>query len=120
MCSPHATGVVEMRERAFDPLAALPHQLAPAWTAHASTIAIDGPLRVRRFGPVASPSVPLGDVGPDAHGLEVHHRLIAGRVEEKRGGVQDPAAPEASGVFRGRFRREVHRFVSSPCSSNRT
>ena len=31
-----------------------------------------------------------------------------------------PAAPAASGVFRGRSRREVHRSVSRPRSSNRT
>src|SRR6202045_1928900 len=77
MRPPHATGVVEMRERAFDSLAALPHQSPPAWPAHAPTIAINGRLRLWLFRPVASPSVRLGDVGPDADSLEVHHRLIA-------------------------------------------
>src|SRR5436309_189294 len=77
MRPPHATGVVEMREGAFDPLAALPHQAAPAWPAQAPTIAIDGRPRVRFFRPMASPSVRLGNVGADADGLEVDHRLIA-------------------------------------------
>src|SRR5207244_3651558 len=77
MCAPHAAGVVEVRERAFDALAALPHQAPSAWPAHASTIAIDGRLRVWFFRPVASAAVRLGDVRPDADRLEVHHRLIA-------------------------------------------
>src|SRR5688572_9059404 len=77
MRPPHATGVVEMRERTFDPLATLAHQSASAWPAQAPTITIDGRLRLRLLRPVASPPVRLGDVGPDADGLEVHHRLIA-------------------------------------------
>src|SRR5437762_1547709 len=89
MRAPHATRVVEMRERTLDPLAPLSHQSASTWPADPPTIAIDGRLGVWLLRPVPSSSVWFGDVGPNADGLEVHHRLIAGRVEEKRGGVQD-------------------------------
>src|SRR5712691_10353963 len=77
MRPPHATGVVEMGERAFDPLAALSHQSTPACPANASTIAIDGSLCLRLVRPVTSPAIRLGDVGANAHGVKVHHRLIA-------------------------------------------
>ena len=72
MRPPQAPGVVEMGEGAFDSLAGLPLQAAPA---HAPTI--DGRLGRRVLRPAASPTVALGDAGPNAHRAEVHHRLIA-------------------------------------------
>jgi len=77
MRPPHAPGVVERGEGAFDSLAALPHQAAPAAPAQAPTIAIDGRLGRRVLRPAVSPTVGLGDVGPNANRVEVHHRLIA-------------------------------------------
>lgn len=60
MRPPHAPGVVERGEGAFDSLAALPHQAGPAAPAHAPTIAIDGRLGRRVLRPAASPTVGLG------------------------------------------------------------
>ena len=73
--STHAARVVHMGEGTFDALAALAHQSASASSTNPSAIAID--VRLRLLRPVASTSVRLGNVRPDAHSLEVHHRLIA-------------------------------------------
>ena len=77
MGTAHPTRVVEMREGAFDPLAALAHQSASAWSANPPAIAIHWRLRVGRVRPVASTPVGLRHVGPNADRVEVHHRLIA-------------------------------------------
>src|ERR1700675_3104908 len=77
MRAAHAPGVIEMRERAFDPLAALAHQTPAAWSSNPATIAIDRCLGLGRLRPIASSPIRLRNVGPDAHGVEVDHRLIA-------------------------------------------
>src|SRR5262245_64845323 len=76
MRAPHATRVVEMRERTLDPLAPLSHQSASTRSADPPTIAIDGRLGFGLLRPIASSAIWFGDVGPNADGLEVHHRLI--------------------------------------------
>ena len=78
MRAAHAARVVEMREGAFDPLAALTHQ-APSASAPRirRRLPIHRRLGLGRLRPVASSAIGLRDVGPDAHGVEVDHRLIA-------------------------------------------
>src|ERR1700682_3033823 len=77
MGATHAAGLVEMRERALDPLAALPHQSAAASSPHPTSIAIHGRLRRRLLRPVAATPVRLRYIGTDAHGFEVDHALVA-------------------------------------------
>src|SRR5437870_11171935 len=72
----HAPRVIEMREGAFDPLAALAHQAPAASSANPATIAIHRRLGLGLLRPIASPAVRLRHVGADAHGVEVDHRLI--------------------------------------------
>src|SRR3990170_3778622 len=60
MRAAHAVCVIEMGERAFDPVAALAHQAAAAAAANPSAIAIHRRLRLRRLGPVAAPAVGTG------------------------------------------------------------
>ena len=69
--------VIEVGERAFDPLAALTHQ-APAAASRESgdDCAYTGAWASGAFDQVAAPAIRLRDVGPDADGLEIDHRLI--------------------------------------------
>ena len=76
MRAAHPARVVEMREGAFDALAALAHQSASASSANPSSIAIHWRLRFRFLRPVASAPIRLGHIRPDADGVEVDHRLI--------------------------------------------
>src|SRR5712692_1802990 len=76
MRAAHAAGVVDMGERAFNPLAPSTHQAATAGTTNPPTIAVHGRLGLRLLGPIAATPVRLRDVRPNAHGLEVDHALI--------------------------------------------
>jgi hypothetical protein len=73
----HGAGVIHVSEGAFDSLAATAHQSAAPSAAYSSAIAIHRRLRLRLLRPVPLPAIWLCDVRPDAHGVEVHHRLIA-------------------------------------------
>ena len=77
MRAPHATRVIDVREGAFDPFAALAHQAASAWPPYPTAIAIYGRLGPGRVRPIPSPPVRLGHVRPDAHGVQVDQGLIA-------------------------------------------
>jgi hypothetical protein len=77
MRAAHAAGVVEMREGALDLLAALAHQSPSAWAANPPAIGIHRRLGGRLLRPVASPPIGFRHIGANAHGVEVHHRLIA-------------------------------------------
>src|ERR1017187_7430763 len=77
MCAAHPTGVVEMREGAFDPLAPLTHQAPAARSTNPATIGIHRALGLGLLGPIAPTAVRLCDVRPDAYGVQVNHRLIA-------------------------------------------
>src|ERR1035441_9613301 len=77
MCAAHPTGVVEMREGAFDPLAPLTHQATAARTTNPATIGVHRGLGLGLLRPIAATAVRLRDVRPDAYGLQVDHRLIA-------------------------------------------
>src|SRR5881628_3343634 len=70
-------GVIEMRKRPLDVLAAPPHQPLPASAAHPTPIAIDGPLRLGCLRPAPPPAIGFGEVGADADGLEREQRLVA-------------------------------------------
>src|SRR5712692_4383192 len=70
MRAPHAARVVDMRERAFDQFAASPHQAPSTSSTNPAAIAIHRRLGLGLLRPIASPAVRLGDVGPEAHGLE--------------------------------------------------
>ena len=73
----HAARVIEMGEGAFDLLAPLTHQAPAASGANPATISDTPRLGLGRLRPIASSAIGLRDVGPDAHGVEVDHRLIA-------------------------------------------
>ena len=77
MRAPHAARVIEVREGAFDPFAALAHQAASAGPADPSPIAIDRRLGLGRLRPIAATAVWFRDVRADADRVEIHHRLIA-------------------------------------------
>src|ERR1700730_656181 len=70
MRAAHASRVVEVRERALDPLTASPHQAASSSAANPATIAIHRRLGFRLLRPVALTAVRLGDIGADAEGVE--------------------------------------------------
>src|SRR4029434_8503483 len=76
MRAPHATCVVKMRKRTLDPFATLSHQSASTGPANPPTIAIHRRLGCWLLGPVATAASGLCDVGANADGFEVHHRLI--------------------------------------------
>ncbi len=78
MRATHPAGVVEVRERAFDILAAAAHQAASPSAANPSAIAIHRRLGLRLLRPVASPTGGLRDVRAEAKGVEFHHDPIAG------------------------------------------
>src|SRR5206468_5270036 len=77
MRATHAARVVDVRERTLDPLAALAHQAPSASSTYPAAIAIHRRLRLRLVRPIASAAVRLRDVCPNAHGVQVHHCLIA-------------------------------------------
>src|ERR1019366_5324862 len=68
MRAAHPTGVVEMREGAFEPLAPLTHQAPAARTTNPATIVIHRGLGLGLLGPIAPTAVRLRDVRPDAYG----------------------------------------------------
>ena len=76
MRAPHPAGLVGMRKRSLDPLAAPPHQALASGPPDAPTIRIDGRLGLRRLGPLAAAPIRLGDIRPDADDLQIHHDLI--------------------------------------------
>jgi hypothetical protein len=71
MHAPHATRFIEMRKRAFEPLAALSQQAFAARAANPSAISIDGVARLRVFRPVAAATIGFGDVPAHADRLEI-------------------------------------------------
>ena len=62
----HPAGVVHVSEGSFDVLTASTQEPLAAHPAHAPSIAVDRTLRVRRFGPVSTATIGLGDVRPHA------------------------------------------------------
>ena len=87
MRAPHPAGLVGMRKRSLDPLAAPAHQALAAGPPDAPTIRIDGRLGLRRLRPIAAAPIRLGDIRPDADGLQIHHDLITviALVRDQRG-----------------------------------
>src|ERR1700686_1269128 len=77
MRATHPTGVVEMREGAFDPLAPSTHQATAARSTNPPPIGIHRNLGLRLLRPIAATTVRLRDVRPEAYGRQVDHRLIA-------------------------------------------
>src|SRR5207244_12698415 len=77
MRAAHAAGVIEMPERPFDPFAALAHQASAASSPNPATIAIHRRLGLGLLRPIATPSLRLRHIRPDADSVELHHRLIA-------------------------------------------
>src|ERR1700732_2126379 len=65
----HPTGVVEMREGAFDPLAPLTHQATAAWATKPPPVGIYRGLGRWLLGPIAAPAVRLRDLRPDTYRL---------------------------------------------------
>ena len=61
-------GVIDVRKGALDVFAAAPHQPLPARAAHATAIAIDRLLGLRRLGPAATAAIGLREVAADAEG----------------------------------------------------
>src|SRR5678815_6154869 len=64
MGATHPPRVIDMREGAFDRLAASTHQAPAAGSTNPATIAIHGCLRFRMLRPVASTSVGLRNIRP--------------------------------------------------------
>ena len=87
MRAPHPAGLVGVRERTLDALATSAHQALAAGAPNAPTIRIDGRLGLPRLGPIAAASIRLGDIRPDADGLQIHHDLITviALVRDQRG-----------------------------------
>src|SRR5580658_3911774 len=77
MRAAHSTGVIEMREGAFDPLAPLTHQAPAARATNPPPIGIHRDLGLRLLRPIAATTVWLRDVSPEAYGLQLDHNLIA-------------------------------------------
>src|SRR6266478_8594539 len=70
-------GVIDVRKRPLDVLAATPHQPLPAWAAHATAIAIDRLLGLRLLGPAATAAIGLSEVAADAEGPEGQQGVVA-------------------------------------------
>src|SRR4030095_2357648 len=70
-------GVIEMRKRPLDVLAAPPHQALPASATHPTPIPIDGPPRLGRLHPAPPPAVVFGEGAADADGRAREQRLVA-------------------------------------------
>src|SRR6202049_754778 len=77
MRATHPTGVVEMREGAFDPLAPSTHQATAARSTNPPPIGIHRDLGLRLLRPIAATTVRLRDVRPETYGRQLDHRLIA-------------------------------------------
>src|ERR1700735_3557237 len=77
MRAAHPTGVVEMCEGAFDPLAPLTHQAPAARATNPPPIGIHRALGGGLLGPIAATTVRLPPVRPKVYGRQVDHRLIA-------------------------------------------
>src|SRR6202049_470243 len=77
MRATHPTGVVEMREGAFDPLAPSTHQATAARSTNPPPIGVHRDLGLRLLRPIAATTVWLRDVSPEAYGLQLDHNLIA-------------------------------------------
>src|SRR5207249_696175 len=92
-------GVIDVRKRPLDVLAATPHQPLPAWAAHATAIAIDRLLGLRLLGPAATAAIGLSEVAAEAEGLEGqqgvgrdHRRAPSGRSPARPPTVRPPSA----------------------------
>src|SRR5437867_3823850 len=70
-------GVIDVRKRPLDVLAAAPHQPLPARAAHATAIAIDRVLGLRRLGTAATAASGLSEVATDAEGPESQQGVVA-------------------------------------------
>ena len=70
-------GVIDVRKRPFDVLAAAPHQPLPARAPDAPAIAIDGLLGLRLLGPAPAAAIGLGEIGPEAEGPEGEQGVVA-------------------------------------------
>ena len=89
MRAAHAARVVDLRERAFDRSPRRRIRRRPRGPRIRRRLRYTGACAFGSSDQSRRPAVRLRDVRPNAHGVQVHHRLIAGRVEEKRGGLQD-------------------------------
>jgi hypothetical protein len=87
--APQATGFIEMRVRAFESLTPTPLQRQPPCAANPSAVRVHRVAGRRLLPPGTATSIGLRNVGPQVERRQVHQHLIAGRVEERRGGVQD-------------------------------
>src|SRR5438094_3046039 len=76
MHAPHATRFIEMRKRAFEPLAALSQQAFAAHAANPSAIPIDGGTRLGVLRPVTGATIGFGDVTAHADRFEIDELLI--------------------------------------------
>src|SRR5271155_3927905 len=77
MRAAHPTGVVEMCEGAFDPLASLTHQAPAARATNPPPIGIHQGPGGGLLCPIAATTVRLRQVGPEAYGRQLDHNLIA-------------------------------------------
>jgi hypothetical protein len=73
----HATGFIEMGKGTLESLTTEAQQLLAAWATDASPIPVIGIAGVAVFPPVPSSAIRFGDIVPDAHGFEIHERLVA-------------------------------------------
>jgi hypothetical protein len=70
-------GVIDVRKRPLDVLAAASHQLLPMWTADPAAIAVDGLLGLRLLGPAPAAAIGLRKVAADSEGLEGQQGVVA-------------------------------------------
>ena len=77
MRAAHSTGVIEMREGAFDPLTPLTHQAPAARATNPPPIGIHQGLGLRLLRPITATTVRLRHVRTEPYGRQLDHNLIA-------------------------------------------